>query len=101
MAAGSYLVSETLLINRNVTIVAEEDAMVVLDGQNARRVMTISTGVVQLTGLDITRGLALNVRCPILPFLLVPVEPGPRTFLFVSCFRRPSSGSGAVWPEQI
>ena len=58
LTAGTYLVTSTLSISRDVTIAAADGAMVVLDGQNARRVMTISSGVVQLVGLHITKGYA-------------------------------------------
>ena len=57
LAAGNYSVTSTLTIARDVTLTADvEGSSVVLDGGNARRVMTINSGTVQLTGLTITNG---------------------------------------------
>ena len=67
LAAGTYLVTSTLSISRTVTIAAADGATVVLDGQNARRVMTISSGVVQLVGLHVTKGnstVSHHFPCP-------------------------------------
>ena len=61
LAAGTYPVDTTLSIPRNVTIVAAEGAVVVLDGQGTRRVMTIIAGTVQLIELSITNGHAPDV----------------------------------------
>ena len=57
LAAGTYSVASTLTIARDVTLTADvEGSSVVLDGGSARRVMTINSGTVQLTGLTITNG---------------------------------------------
>ena len=59
LAAGTYSVASTLTIARDVTLTADvEGSSVVLDGGNARGVMTINSGTVQLTGLTITNGYA-------------------------------------------
>ena len=55
---GSYLLSSQLQINRDVIIEAEIPGTVVLDGQGSTRVMQISSGTVELIGLNITGGLA-------------------------------------------
>ena len=61
--AGTYEVSTTLTVDRNVTITADVvGESVVLDGQGARRVMTIDGGTVRLIGLNITRGSADQAR---------------------------------------
>jgi len=49
-------VNTTLQIQRNVTIEAADGMRVVLDGQDARQVMSITAGMVQLSRLIITRG---------------------------------------------
>ena len=61
VANGTYLVTSTLSISRNVTIQAADGATVVLDGEKARQVIDISAGqqvreYVRLVGLSITRG---------------------------------------------
>ena len=61
LPAGTYAVTSTLEISRSMTITADvEGSSVVLDGQNARRVMNIKQVneeiVVQLVGLNITKG---------------------------------------------
>ena len=57
LAAGTYAVTSTLSVARNVVLTADvEGSSVVLDGGNARGVMTINSGTVQLTGLTITNG---------------------------------------------
>ena len=57
LAAGTYQVTSTITISRDVTLTADvEGSSVVLDGGNARRVMRINSGTVQLTGLTITNG---------------------------------------------
>jgi len=57
LAPGTYPVASTIEIRRDVSLVADggED---VLDGQNARRVISISSGNVHLSGLSITKGRA-------------------------------------------
>ena len=54
---GSYLLSSQLQINRDVIIEAEVPGTVVLDGQGSYyRVIQISSGTVELIGLNITGG---------------------------------------------
>ena len=63
LAAGTYQVTSTITISRDVTLTADvEGSSVVLDGGNARRVMSINSinsWTVQLTGLTITNGYEL------------------------------------------
>ena len=57
---GSY--PAALCINRTVTIEAEVEGGVVLDGMDARRVITVdSGGTADLVGLNITRGYVSGV----------------------------------------
>ena len=63
---GSYMAGcaypTALCINRNVTIEAEVEGGVVLDGMDARRVITVdSGGTADLVGLNITRGYVSEV----------------------------------------
>ena len=56
---GTYFLSGELSITRSVVIEAALAGSVVLDGGNAFRVLNVnpgSSGVVQLIGLNITRG---------------------------------------------
>ena len=62
LAPGTYPVTSTLQLSRSVTIIAV-DGDAVLDGQDARCVMLISSGSVELIGLNITKGHR-NVRLP-------------------------------------
>ena len=63
LTAGTYDVTSTLTISRDVTITADvEGAEAVLDGQGTTRVVYIASGTVQLVGLDITNGDASSVR---------------------------------------
>jgi hypothetical protein len=48
-----------LMISKSVTIHALNVGRAVLDGQHLRRVVHITSGTVNLEGLDITRGLAV------------------------------------------
>ena len=65
LAAGTYSGASTLYIHRDVTLTADvEGSSVVLDGGNVRRVMTINSGIVQLTGLTITNGYKSVRRDP-------------------------------------
>ena len=66
LAAGTYAATSTLTISRSVSLIGSGN--VVLDGQNARRVMTISSGSVELVGLSITKGAAYSVRMPLFSF---------------------------------
>ena len=68
LADGTYTGSGTsasgsnmIYINKAITIRAENPGQVVLDGQNARRVLFIASGTVVLNGLNITRGSAGSV----------------------------------------
>ena len=68
LADGTYTGSGTsadgsnmIYINKAITIRAENPGQVVLDGQNARRVLFIASGTVVLNGLNITRGSASSV----------------------------------------
>ena len=64
LAAGLYLITETLEISRNVTIEAVDGAAAVLDGQDTRQVLEIRAGFVTLTGLSITNGSDPNCSAP-------------------------------------
>ena len=55
LAPGVYMVTSTLDIKSNVNITAV-GGIAQLDGQDERRVLAISAGVVQLIGLSIIRG---------------------------------------------
>jgi hypothetical protein len=56
-----------LCISRSVTIEAAVPGTVVLEGLLRLRVMHISSGTVELIGLDITGGYALNVSFQNIP----------------------------------
>ena len=76
---GSY--PAALCINRAVTIEAEVEGGVVLDGMDARRIITVdSGGTADLVGLNITRGYVSAVSSH---FYTLP--PSPRWN--VSCAR--------------
>jgi hypothetical protein len=69
LAPGTYFLNAELSVTRSVVIEAEVAGSVVLDAQasssSRRRVLYInpgSLGVVQLIGLNITRGYIQNVR---------------------------------------
>eukprot|EP00966_Prymnesium_polylepis_P171870 3974715-Prymnesium_polylepis.2 len=55
---GSSCNSSSFGVNRNVTIRASIMGQAILDGQDARRVLLISSGTVHLEGLVIRNGLA-------------------------------------------
>ena len=61
--AGCVSFPAALCINRAVTIEAEVEGGVVLDGIDARRVITVmdSGGTADLVGLNITRGYVSGV----------------------------------------
>ena len=64
LAPGTYFLSGQLSVTRSVVIEAMVAGSVVLDGGNAFRVLYVNpglSGVVQLIGLNITRGLVANV----------------------------------------
>ena len=93
LADGTYTGSGTsengdnmLYINKDITIRALNPGQVVLDGQNARRVIYIASGNVVLEGLDITRGSATYVRArqpPLLPIGAVRNGPSKLSGRFV------------------
>ena len=57
LASGTYSVTSTIVPLADVTLLAAEGAQVVLDGQDARRVMEIRSGRnINLIGITITRG---------------------------------------------
>ena len=62
LAPGLYMVTSTLNIASNVSITAV-GGIARLDGQDERRVLAISAGVVQLIGLGIIRGNTLTNVC--------------------------------------
>ena len=69
LAPGTYMLSGQLIVTRSVVLEAVVAGSVVLDGGNALRVLNVnpgSSGVVQLIGLNITRGYieSNNVRHP-------------------------------------
>ena len=66
---GTYTHSSTFTIGRDVTVRAKNLGKAVLDGENARTVMSINSGVVvNIEGLNITKGdvsaCLLNFPCP-------------------------------------
>ena len=65
LADGTYIGSGSyvLEISKDITIRAQNSGQVILDGENARRVIYITSGTVTLEGLNITRGY-ISVRCP-------------------------------------
>ena len=58
LEAGTYALTATLDLSTDITLAAEVNGTVVLDGGGARRVFYITGGTVQLTGLNITGGYA-------------------------------------------
>ena len=68
LAPGTYMLSAPLSVTRSVVLEAAVAGSVVLDGGNANRVLNVnpgSFGVVQLIGLNITRGYSESyVRHP-------------------------------------
>ena len=76
LAPGTYILSAELSITGSVVLEAAVAGSVVLDAQasssSPRRVLYINpgtTGVVQLIGLNITRGYMSNVRGPQRPVI--------------------------------
>ena len=53
--------SRVLQIDKDITIRALNPGQAVLDGENARRVVFISSGAVALNGLKITKGSTASV----------------------------------------
>ena len=66
LANGTYTGSgaNVLEVGKSVTIRALHARGAILDGENARRVVSITSGTVVLEGLDITRGSVPSVRAP-------------------------------------
>ena len=56
LADGTYNLASTISIGKDITIRAKNTGMAVLDGQTSVRVLHISSGNVQLIGVNITRG---------------------------------------------
>ena len=65
LADGTYSGSgdNVLEISKDITIRAQNSGQAILDSENARRVIYITSGTVTLEGLNITRGYT-SVRCP-------------------------------------
>ena len=68
---GTYSGS-TFAIGRDVVVRAQNAGQAVLDGQDARRVMIITSGTVTLDGLNIMRGNSSAVSAPSENFLPTP-----------------------------
>ena len=64
---STYTGNQVLEIRKSITIRAQHPRGAVLDGQNARRVVSITSGTVVLEGLDITRGRAVRASAPRAP----------------------------------
>ena len=60
---GVYNLASTLAIDRSVSIRANTAGKAVLDGQGKVQVLSITSGTVDLNGLQITGGYADYVRC--------------------------------------
>jgi len=58
LAPTMYYLTSTLSISRSITLEAANTGTVVLDGQGSTQVLGISSGTVELIGLDITGGYA-------------------------------------------
>ena len=63
LSGGSYTGTGTSVatIAQNITIRAQNPGGAVLDGENARRVLQISAGTINLVGLRITNGSSIRV----------------------------------------
>ena len=72
LADGTYTptadAGNALIINKDITIRAQNNGQAVLDGQDSRRVIKIESGTVALEGLNITRGNAGTVSACFLNF---------------------------------
>ena len=67
LAAGTYTGSgyeNVLEINKDITIRAQNSGQAILDGENTRRVIYITSGTVTLEGLKITRGSFVCLPLP-------------------------------------
>ena len=56
LEAGTYPLTSQLEISRDLIVEAAQLGTVVLDGQDSTRVLYISSGTVELIGLNIARG---------------------------------------------
>ena len=56
LADGTYTLTSTLTIDKDITIRASNQGQAILDGENSKRVILVSTGTVVLDGLSITNG---------------------------------------------
>ena len=66
LADGTYTGSGNyvLEINKDITIRAQNSGQALLDGENMRRVIYITSGTVTLEGLKITRGSTVRLPLP-------------------------------------
>jgi hypothetical protein len=66
LSDGTYTGSSSTVLNihKSITIRAQNAGQAVLDGENARRVVSITTGTINFQGLDITRGYAVCTLAP-------------------------------------
>ncbi|KAL3903136.1 MAG: hypothetical protein SGPRY_011799, partial [Prymnesium sp.] len=62
LASGEYELTTQLLIGRDVTLEAEEWGTVILRGSGTNRIFFISSGRVELRGLQMTAGRAISRR---------------------------------------
>ena len=53
---GTYTHSSTFTIGRDVTVRAKNAGQAILDGENTRGVMVVSSGIVDIEGVHITKG---------------------------------------------
>ena len=63
LAHGTYALTSTLMISRDVTIEAADGHTVALDGQNEVQVMTVRNANVRLVGLHINKGRSVRTLC--------------------------------------
>jgi hypothetical protein len=61
LADGTYQLSGTIVIAKDITIRAQNEGEATLDGQDTHRVFEITSGTVVLEGLVITRGKVSGV----------------------------------------
>ena len=114
LADGTYTGSGTnqrgdnmLYIDKDVTIRALHAGGVVLNGEDARRVIYIASGTVGLDGLNITRGKAsvVSATTPMslhgpweqLPCLLLSTDKLPSPFTLMGCSADVSASTRAFW----
>ena len=67
LANGRYHPGVTVVIDKNITIAAQNVGQAVLDGQNNHGVIEIDYGTVDLKGLNITGGHASDVHETVTP----------------------------------